>query len=118
MLVATGTLTVDMTKSKVMALPKFVSDSDMPTAFNDGGWGGPSRSYVAAAKKVKKESLDEIIKGAKAFLKTARQSSTKVPINANIPIINDHRANLVDGSSSEENNDDDCMFGTQNSNII
>lgn len=98
---------------KAYMLPKFVSDgSGRPTAFNDGGWGGPSRSYVTSATNLKKKSIDEIIKGAKSFSKTARQNSTKVSAGAGNPmIINDHRANLVDESASEEEDDDDnCKF--------
>jgi hypothetical protein len=114
MLVATGTVTVDMTKSKLMTLPKFVSDgSSRQTTFNDGSWGGPSRYYVVSAKNLKKKSIDEIIKRAKAFSRTARQTGTKVPTGIGNFIANDYRANLVDESASEEENDDNnCKLPT------
>ncbi|KAF8488816.1 hypothetical protein F5888DRAFT_1809375 [Russula emetica] len=116
-LVATGTLTIDMTKSKVISLPKFLNDgSSRSTAFNDGSWGGPSRNYVISAKNLRKKSIDEIIKNTKAFLKTSRQSNSKASTSTgNFMVVNDHRANLVDESDSEEGpesegDNDDCKF--------
>ncbi|KAN0109337.1 hypothetical protein V8E52_009381, partial [Russula decolorans] len=80
-LVATGTLTINMTKSKAMALPGFVSDnSGRQTAFNDGSWGGPTRGYLISAKNLKSKSFNEVIKRAKDLSKSACQTSTKVPI--------------------------------------
>ncbi|KAF8495461.1 hypothetical protein F5888DRAFT_1635530 [Russula emetica] len=114
---ATGTLTIDMTKSKVISLPKFLNDgSSRSTAFNDGSWGGPSRNYVISAKNLRKKSIDEIIKNTKAFLKTSRQSNSKASTSTgNFMVVNDHRANLVDESDSEEGpesegDNDDCKF--------
>ena len=96
-----------------MALPKFVSDSSgRPTAFNVSSWGGPSCSYITSAKKLKKKYINEIIKRAKAFSRTTRQSSTKAFTGTSNPVVvDDHRANLVDDeSASEEDNNDDCKF--------
>jgi hypothetical protein len=115
MLVAIGTVTVNMTKFKSMMLPKFVSDgSSRQTTFNDGSWGGPSCYYVVSAKNLKKMSINEIIKRAKAFSRTTRQTSTKVPTGiGNFIAINNYRANLVDESASEEENDDNnCKLPT------
>ncbi|KAN0107709.1 hypothetical protein V8E52_009876 [Russula decolorans] len=111
-LVATGTLTINMTKSKAMALPGFVSDnSGRQTAFNDGSWGGPTRGYLISAKNLKSKSFNEVIKRAKDLSKSARQTSTKVPIATDkFLATNDHRATLVDESAfedSEEDNGDD-----------
>jgi hypothetical protein len=59
-------------------------------------------------------TINEIIKRAKAFSKTARQTSTKVPTGiGNFIAINNYRANLVDESASEEKNDDNnCKLPT------
>jgi ribosomal protein L12E/L44/L45/RPP1/RPP2 len=106
-----------MTKTKVMTLPRCVNDSSgRPTAFNDGGWGGPSRSYTISAKNLKKKSIDEIIKQAKAASRANRTNTKATTSTGNPMVINDYRANLVDESVSEEEEeeeekeDDDCKF--------
>ncbi|KAN0103836.1 hypothetical protein V8E52_011587 [Russula decolorans] len=107
-LVATGTLTINMTKSKAMALPGFVSDnSGRQTAFNDGSRGGPTCGYLISAKNLKSKSFNEVIKRAKDLSKLARQTSTKVPIATDkFLATNDHRATLVDESASEDSEED------------
>ena len=97
-----------MTKSKLLALPKLVSDgSGRQTAFNDGSWGGPTRGYLMSAKNLKSKSFDEIIQKAKVLSRAARQTSTKVPVGTGkLMAINDHRATLVDESASEEEDKD------------
>ncbi|KAN0107638.1 hypothetical protein V8E52_009957 [Russula decolorans] len=115
-LVATGTLTINMTKSKAMALPGFVSDnSGRQTTFNDGSWGGPTCGYLISAKNLKSKSFNEVIKRAKDLSKSARQTSTKVPIATDkFLATNDHRATLVDElaseDSEEDNGDDNCKI--------
>jgi hypothetical protein len=107
-----------MTKSKAMALPGFVSDnSGRQTTFNDGSWGGPTCGYLISAKNLKSKSFNEVIKRAKDLSKSARQTSTKVPIATDkFLATNDHRATLVDElaseDSEEDNGDDNCKSTT------
>lgn len=105
---------IDMTKFKLV-LPKFVSDdSGRQTAFNNGSWGDPSHCYVVSAKNLKKKSINEIIKRAKVFLRTAYQTGTKMPTGIdNLIAINDHCANIVNELAFKaENNNDTYKLAT------
>ena len=118
-LVATGTLTVEMihaTKGNNVTLPKTLNHLtgkifNQQTGFNDITWGETTCKYVrliSKAYKKKPEKFDKIIIHAKEFSKKSRRAddgaggadgdATKEE--------NDLNEELVDISSSEEDNSD------------
>lgn len=106
---ATGTITIETTKSKLAVLPKNLDDgSGRSTSFTDASWGDASRGYVVSAKtKLKTKSVDEIIRKAKAASKIARHGNSKSSASETYVVAEDVRANLVDVSDSEGSDGDD-----------
>jgi hypothetical protein len=107
-LFATGTITIEMirtAKGKTISLPKTLNYStgkvsNRQTGFNDATWGKSTRSYVNGINENLADDMFElIIRRAKGFAKTSRQTQDKSDRTANVNAVRgepDKRAQLKD----------------------
>jgi hypothetical protein len=107
MLVATGTLTIEMVRAargKTVNLPKTMNfstgkESMRQTGFSDASWGKVTRNFAKSARSLSTAKFDIIIKEAEVFMRPVRGCKTKVEI---IDVDeDDERACLVDNSDDE-----------------
>jgi hypothetical protein len=110
MLVATGTLTIEMAraaKGKTVTLPRTVNlssgkESMRQMGFSDAAWGNASHSYATSARSLAKVKFDVIVKEAQEFVKPTRARNRTTDATETINVDeDDEQACLLDNSDSE-----------------
>jgi hypothetical protein len=69
-LVATGTLTIEMTRGKRLTLPRtfnLATGRKRSTGFSDSTWGKASRRHARSASELSKEEFDAIVDDARDY---------------------------------------------------
>ena len=105
---------VQKAKGRIPTLPKQLNQatgkvSNQFTVFNEATWGGRCSSYVKSAKKLSASRFNEIITMSAEYMKASQNIEDEDIID--IPDDDDDddvRANIIDHSSSGED-DSDCM---------
>ena len=109
MLVATGTLTIEMihaAKGKTVTLPRTVNlssgkESMHQTGFSNATWGNASHSYATSACSIITVKFDVIVKEAQEFVKPTRACNKTTNATETININDDKWACLLNNSDSE-----------------
>jgi hypothetical protein len=107
-LIASVTITIEMVqkaKGRIPTLPKTINQatgkaSKQLTGFTEISWGVRCSSYVKSAKKLSASRFNEIISLSAEYMKVNQNNEDEDVIE--IPDDDDIRANIVDHSSSSE----------------
>ena len=104
---------VQKAKGRIPTLPKQLNQatgkvSNQFTVFNEASWGVRCSSYVKSAKKLSASRFDEIITMSAEYMKVSQNIEDEDIIDIPDDDDDDIRANIIDHSSSGED-DSDCM---------
>jgi hypothetical protein len=115
-LIVSGIIIIEMVqkaKGRIPTLPKQINQatgkvSNQFTVFNEASWGARCSAYVKSAKKLSTSQFDEIVTISAEYMKASQNLDDEDVIEIPDDDDNDIRANIIDHSSSSEE-DTDCM---------